>query len=386
MTSIDADERGTMVGTSRETTARPSSISYAFAFEPPLDRWARLCAVVPTRCYVRTDEHGFEAVFGLWRVATVWSNVVDVERTGPYTAWKVAGPAHVSFGDRGITMAATTRGGACLRFREPVRGIDPFGLIRHPGITLGVDDLDRFVDDVESRLRSAAVGGDASTAPHHAEGGYVGAARAMWRWSRRQVAETDRDVERIDMPRHDRADDADDQPVEVATGPLFHRRYSVRMCDASLDAEDAMAVVQADPNALADDRLAPFVKSRGESGSMAVGDRFVVAITGPWKGAVEVIEVTAHSFRLSSLEGHMESGVIDMRADDLDAGRVEFTIESWSRSHDTILHLMYDTLGIARALQSEMWSTALERFVAMAGGTQEGLLSIVTERAPAPRR
>ena len=134
------------------------TVAFSFAFQRPLDSWARWFAVVPTRSYVRVDDHGFEAVYGLWRVATVWSNVVGVERTGPYRAWKVAGPARLSWADRGITMAATTAGGACLRFREPVRGIDPLGVIRHPAATLGVDDLDGFVRIVEERIEAAVDG------------------------------------------------------------------------------------------------------------------------------------------------------------------------------------------------------------------------------------
>ena len=53
------------------------TIAVPFSFQRPLDSWARWFAVVPTRSYVRLDDHGFEAVYGLWRVATVWSNVVE---------------------------------------------------------------------------------------------------------------------------------------------------------------------------------------------------------------------------------------------------------------------------------------------------------------------
>src|SRR4029079_8580034 len=96
-------------------------------------------------------------------------------------------------------------------------------------------------------------------------------------------------------------------------------------------------------------------------------------IAGPWKGAVEVIDVTERSLRLATLEGHMESGVIEMRADDEpERHGVRFTIESWARSHDRFLDLMYDKLGIARALQSEMWAIACDRFAALAGGGHTG--------------
>ena len=83
-----------------------------------------------------------------------------------------------------------------------------------------------------------------------------------------------------------------------------------------------MAAVQADPNVLADLDLAPFTKVRGESGQMRVGDRYVIEITGPWKGAVEVVDVSPRSFRLTTLEGHMESGVIDMRTSTSHISRV----------------------------------------------------------------
>ena len=128
--------------------------AFSFAFQPPLDTWARWFAIVPTRSFVRIDDHGFEAVYGPWRVATTWSNVRGVERSGPYRPWKIAGPVRVSWADRGITMAATTAEGVCLRLHEPVPGLDPLGLFRHPAVTLGVDDVDRFVQSVEATTGS----------------------------------------------------------------------------------------------------------------------------------------------------------------------------------------------------------------------------------------
>jgi hypothetical protein len=145
-----------------------------------------------------------------------------------------------------------------------------------------------------------------------------------------------------------------------------------------------MAAIQSDPNVLADPEFAPFTKVRGESGAMRVGDRFVIEITGPWKGAVEVIDVSPRSFRLSTLEGHMESGMIEMRtsadATDPQSTEVVLTIESWARSHDRFLDVMYDKLGIARALQAEMWSVACDRFAQLVHGDQVGPVHVLTER------
>jgi hypothetical protein len=361
------------------------SLAFSFAYQRPLDSWARWCTVVPTRSYVRVDDHGFEAVYGPWRVATVWSNVIGVERTGPYRAWKVTGPARLSWADRGITMAATTVGGACLRFREPVRGIDPLGLIRHPAATLGVDDLDAFVRVVQERIQAAASRVESADPPDHREGRAVAALRAVWSWNRRRVVHNRRSVDHIEMPMLDRAGDVDDQPIEVGVGPTFHRRYRTIVRGGALGAEEAMAAVQADPNVLADLDLAPFTKVRGESGEMRVGDRYVIEVSGPWKGAVEVVDVSPRSFRLATLEGHMESGVIEMRTSpirsDSQPADVAFTIESWARSHDRFLDVLYNTLGIARALQGEMWSIACDRFAQLVQGEHVGPLDVLTERA-----
>jgi hypothetical protein len=261
-----------------------------------------------------------------------------------------------------------------------VRGIDPFGVLRHPAATLGVDDLDRFVRIVNERIREASRAASVAP-PDHPEGGFVGALRALWGWHRRDVDLVERRVQHIELPALDRAGDVDDQPVEVGVGPTFHRRYRTVVRGGTVGAEEAMATIQSDPNVLADPRLAPFTKVRGEAGQMRVGDRYVVEITGPWKGAVEVVDVTLRSFRLVTLEGHMESGVIDMRTAAGEGDQTAFTIESWARSHDHFLHVMYDKLGIAKALQAEMWSIACDRFGELVHGERVGPLHVTSERA-----
>jgi hypothetical protein len=341
--------------------------------------------VVPPRSYVRVDPHGFEAVYGPWRVATVWSNVVAAERAGPFRASKVAGPPRVSCSDRSITMAATTAAGVRLRFREPVGGIDPLGLLRHPAATLGVDDLEVFLRLAEEHIGAARRGDATARPPHRRKGRYIATLRALWRWNRREVSHDQHPVEQIELPSLDRAGDIDDQPVEIGVGPTFHRTYRTVARGGGRGAEEAMAMIQADPNVLTDLDLAPFTKVRGVSGQMVVGDRYVVDIAGPWKGAVEVVDVTPRSLRLTTLEGHMESGVIDMRTSDgaADGGlaEVSFVIQSWARSHDRFLHVLYDKLGIAKALQGEMWSIACDRFADLVGGEPVGPLDVVTERS-----
>ena len=47
---------------------------------------------------------------------------------------------------------------------------------------------------------------------------------------------------------------------------------------------------------------------------MEVGDEYVVRMPGPWDGPVRVVEVTPTSFRLATLDGHLEAGQIEFRA------------------------------------------------------------------------
>jgi hypothetical protein len=98
--------------------------------------------VTPSTCEVRVGADRLLVRFGLWHVETTLDNIADVDITGPYTLLKTAGPAHLSLADRGITFATNGDRGVCLRMREPVAGIDPFGLVRHPGVTVTVRDCD----------------------------------------------------------------------------------------------------------------------------------------------------------------------------------------------------------------------------------------------------
>jgi hypothetical protein len=64
---------------------------------------------------------------------------VGVEITGPYSAVMTIGAPHLSLADRGLTFASNADRGVCIRFAEPVRGIEALGIIRHPALTVTVD-------------------------------------------------------------------------------------------------------------------------------------------------------------------------------------------------------------------------------------------------------
>jgi hypothetical protein len=111
---------------------------FPFAFEPLFRVLSAPFGVSPGRARVEVDHDTLIAVFGPWRVETPLANVEGVELTGPYSAPKVIGPAHVSLADRGLTFASNPHKGVCIKFHEPVTGIDPVGWIRHPALTVTV--------------------------------------------------------------------------------------------------------------------------------------------------------------------------------------------------------------------------------------------------------
>ncbi len=120
----------------------------SFAFDPRYRLAARLFGVTPANAYVELDDDRFTARFGPWVVDTPRSNITGAGVSGPYSVVRTIGGAHLSFADRGLTFATNDRAGVCIEFREPVTGIDPFGKIRHPGLTVTVADPEALVAEL----------------------------------------------------------------------------------------------------------------------------------------------------------------------------------------------------------------------------------------------
>ena len=124
----------------------PRTGTFRFAFHPLFRLPARLVGVTPESAQVEVTADSLEVRFGRWSMTVPRDDIVEVQRSGPYQPWKVIGPPHLSFVDRGITFATTPHAGVCLRLREPRPGIEPTGRIRHPGLTLTVEDVDGLID------------------------------------------------------------------------------------------------------------------------------------------------------------------------------------------------------------------------------------------------
>lgn len=110
---------------------------FEFAFAPSYRLAALPFGIVPATSWVEVGDGHLTVRFGPWRLRTPLSNVAGTEISGGYAFVKTAGPAHLSFSDRGVTFATNGDRGLCVRFHEPVRVLFP---LTHPGVTLTVAD------------------------------------------------------------------------------------------------------------------------------------------------------------------------------------------------------------------------------------------------------
>ncbi len=121
---------------------------HRFAFHPVFRVASLPFGVDPGNCRVELLGTRLTATFGPWTISTPLDNIEDAQVTGPYDWYKVIGPPHLSASDSGITFASNATSGVCIRFRDPVPGIEPFGWIKHPGLTVTVEDPARLVADL----------------------------------------------------------------------------------------------------------------------------------------------------------------------------------------------------------------------------------------------
>ena len=173
------------------------------------------------------------------------------------------------------------------------------------------------------------------------------------------------------------------QRIGDGAGALFHRRYRARVREPQLSPEALMARLQADPDLAAPSEFATFKKVVGDTGCMRSGDEYIVRMPGPWDGPVRVVEASPRHFRLMTLAGHLEAGQISFRVGG-DDGHIEFEIESWARSASRLTDLLYDHLRMAKETQLHMWTSFLERIIALSGGRRDGRLEIRTRRVEYP--
>jgi Domain of unknown function (DUF1990) len=202
----------------------------------------------------------------------------------------------------------------------------------------------------------------------------------MWRttpFHRREEAGALADDAPPDLPPHVAADEV--QYASDGAGPLFHRRYSALVRKPRLSPEELIDAVAGDLNKVTPTEFAVFQKVLGPDEGMEVGDEYVVRMAAPWDGPVRVVQRTPRSFRFATLDGHLEAGQIEFRAEPAPEG-LRFEIESWARSGDRLSNLLYHKLRMAKEVQLHMWTSFLERVAKASGGRLTGGIDIHTRR------
>ena len=123
---------------------------HRFAFDPSYRLPALLFGVTPATSRVVVEGGRLDIRFGPWRLSTPLSNISGTQLSDGYSFVKTAGPAHLSFADRGVTFATSAGPGLCMTFHEPVKAIDFVGVLRHPGATVTVEDPAALQRDLEA--------------------------------------------------------------------------------------------------------------------------------------------------------------------------------------------------------------------------------------------
>jgi hypothetical protein len=126
-----------------EPTRTPERFDFRYA--GAVGNAARAVTATTARSYVEVSADALVVRFGPWTMTTPRSNIAEIKESGPYAPWKVFGSPRMSFADRGITFATNSDRGVCVRFFEPVAGIEPTRRVRHPGVTVTVADPDGLV-------------------------------------------------------------------------------------------------------------------------------------------------------------------------------------------------------------------------------------------------
>lgn len=207
----------------------------------------------------------------------------------------------------------------------------------------------------------------------------VGIALVSWRymWRTTPMHRSEEPGSAADLPDPVQHDDGDRrQGLDAGVGPMLHRSYAVRIVDSALSPA-ALVEMVADKLNQASPEMAVFRKTRGAKGPLRQGDEFLVRMPGPWDGPVRVLHRDDTSFRLATLEGHLEAGEIEFRASSADEA-LRFEIESWARAGDRMADLLYNKLRLAKEIQLNMWSHFCVRTAALAGGRPRGGVTIRT--------
>lgn len=174
------------------------------------------------------------------------------------------------------------------------------------------------------------------------------------------------------------------QPWESGVGPMFHRRFRIRIADADEDAAALMRTVVRDLGSLVPQEVVHVHEGEASDRRLRPGDDIVVDMPGPWNGPVRVVHAESDRLHLATLAGHLEAGQIEFRAYD-EAPHLVFEIEAWARPASRPVDLLYSHLRLAKEIQLNMWVRFCLAAAQEAGGRPVDGVDIHTSITPVPR-
>lgn len=205
--------------------------------------------------------------------------------------------------------------------------------------------------------------------------------RYFWRVTALHRRETSGDSSDLPPPLPPELVDEKTKTLGDGVGPMFHRRFSVRIKGSRMGPRELLDSVARNVNRAAPWTVAVFHKTLGEEGTTRVADEYRVQMPGPWDGPVRVLHRDETSMRFGTLQGHLEAGQIQFRAQETD-GALRFEVEAWSRAGDRMANLLYSRLRVAKEIQFNMWVHYCLQAADIAGGRVLGGVSIDTRGIP----
>jgi Domain of unknown function (DUF1990) len=168
------------------------------------------------------------------------------------------------------------------------------------------------------------------------------------------------------------------QRSDEGVGPLFHRRFQVRVSNPTLTAERLMAAVADDFGRFVPSEVVGIRRTADDP--LRAGDELVVQMPGPWNGPVVVVHEDGTCLRLATLAGHLESGQVQFHATE-QHDLLTFDTQAWARPSTRLVHLLYSRMRLAKEIQLNMWVRFCLAAAAAAGGAILDGVRIVTHRA-----
>jgi hypothetical protein len=174
-------------------------------------------------------------------------------------------------------------------------------------------------------------------------------------------------------------------PAEWATCELVHRRLWVECDRPRLSATRLLDIIAADPNVVVPTEVLQFRKTAGEPGRLAVGDRYLIRMAGPWGGPISVVVRDEHHVRLQSSHANPQQGHIDflVREDD---GRLRIEIASRYRPGSRAFRALARSLPLIERMEIHAAAHTLEMAAQLAGARPpERICLQTTPRRPIRR-